>query len=289
MAASKMAWFQILARANNRLFDPVFFFLDRCFSSPELRERVRLSVGFPASWSEQLQVDKKNDLKFMRMRQYPLKVGREFSWNRDVTKKVYWERLQTTNTYKLRKEKRYFMTLTMASGNMLRTFDNSRIPSSTDADTAETKKQNWASSEQSKTWLESYTKRWLKNISLKGQATPTKSWTTTWTVYCLNFAWKQISHPVQIKSAPLTDKYFKYQGSIARVSSYAGPCVTPTKINNTMTIFIRKHNNYFVELTACFDKILILRAGEKRILELPEINSQQSSNSINIFPMIKPC
>ena len=124
-----------------------FFFLDRCFSSPELRERVRLSVGFPASWSEQLQVDKKNDLKFMRMRQYPLKVGREFSWNRDVTKKVYWERLQTTNTYKLRKEKRYFMTLTMASGNMLRTFDNSRIPSSTDADTAETKKQNWASSE----------------------------------------------------------------------------------------------------------------------------------------------
>ena len=42
------------------------------------------------------------------------------------------------STYKLRKEKRYFMTWTTASGKELRTFDNSLIPSSTELDTKET-------------------------------------------------------------------------------------------------------------------------------------------------------
>ena len=41
------------------------------------------------------------------------------------------------STYKLRKEKRYFMTWTTDSGKELRTFDNSLIPSSTELDTKE--------------------------------------------------------------------------------------------------------------------------------------------------------
>ena len=43
------------------------------------------------------------------------------------------------STYKLRKEKRYFMTWTTDSGKELRTFDNSLIPSSTELDTKETR------------------------------------------------------------------------------------------------------------------------------------------------------
>ena len=43
------------------------------------------------------------------------------------------------STYKLRKEKRYFMTWTTDSGKEFRTFDNSLIPSSTELDTKETR------------------------------------------------------------------------------------------------------------------------------------------------------
>ena len=45
------------------------------------------------------------------------------------------------STYRLRKEKRYFMTWTTDSGKELRTFDNSLIPSSTELDTKETRIQ----------------------------------------------------------------------------------------------------------------------------------------------------